>query len=93
MDEIIVDDKFALGVVEQHLRNALSLNIDISKIVIVWNSYILGNRKWMIAYIPTKLYFEVTYNSNKNEVYVDIYEKIENNKIDINSLNEINNLN
>lgn len=48
--------------------------------VIVWQSYILGNRKYLIATtdLGDNLYFEVTYSIHRDEWYLDIYKKKQN---------------
>lgn len=49
---------------------------------LVWNSYILGNMKAILT--TTKrdgMYYEITYNAQKNEVYFDAYKKTENKKL------------
>ena len=45
---------------------------------IVWSCYILGNRKYLIGVKDSSSYFEVTYNNNKKEWYIDEYSKINN---------------
>lgn len=45
----------------------------------VWQCYILGHRKWLISStLPDKMYYEVTYNSNKRQWYLDAYVKLHN---------------
>ena len=45
----------------------------------VWQCYILGNAKWLISTtLPDGMYYEVTYNKEKNEFYLDAYKKFEN---------------
>lgn len=55
--------------------------INKSDLFIVWSCYILGNRKFLVGCKFTDNYFEVTYNSIKQEWYIDIYEKLNNNCI------------
>ena len=51
-------------------------------VFVVWNAYILGNIKALLSTtIPDGMYYEVTYNKEKNEIYVDAYKKFENRKI------------
>lgn len=53
-------------------------------VFVVWNAYILGNIKALLSTsIPDGMYYEVTYNKEKNEVYFDAYKKFENRKIDL----------
>lgn len=45
----------------------------------VWHCYILGNEKWLFGVIldgySSDFYFEVTYNKEKEEIYIDEYKK------------------
>lgn len=56
----------------------LKMDIDIESLVMVWSCYILGNSKYIFAVPSEGILFEVTYNSNKNEYYIDRYRKEEN---------------
>ena len=53
-------------------------NTDINDMFIVWSCYILGNRKYLVGIKDSSNYFEVTYNVNKKEWYIDVYYKINN---------------
>ena len=45
----------------------------------VWKAKILQNWKYLISStIPDGMYYEVTYNGDKDEWYLDAYKKIEN---------------
>lgn len=68
-----MNSNIALKLVE---NECLDLNLDISKVVEVWHCYILQNEKWLFAVPESQLYWEVTFNSNKKEFYVDRYEKV-----------------
>ena len=49
---------------------------------IVWKSKILQNWKYMISStLFDGMYYEVTYNGDKNEWYLDAYKKFENRMI------------
>lgn len=51
-------------------------------VFVVWNSYILGNIKAMLSTtLFDGMYYEVTYNKAKNEIYFDAYKKFENKRI------------
>lgn len=67
-----MNSNIALKLVE---NECLDLNLDISKVVEVWHCYILKNEKWLFAALDSSYYFEVTFNSNKNEFYIDAYCK------------------
>lgn len=57
-------------------------NVLIKNLAVVWESYILGNNKAMIAVIggeeKTEAYFEVTFNTAKQEMYIDEYLHVSN---------------
>ena len=53
-------------------------------VFVVWNAYILGNIKALLSTtLLDGMYYEVTYNKAKNEIYFDAYKKFENRKIDL----------
>lgn len=53
-------------------------------VFVVWNAYILGNIKALLSTtIPDGMYYEVTYNKEKNEIYLDAYKKFENRKVEL----------
>lgn len=46
---------------------------------IVWFCYILGGWKALVSTtLPDGRYYEVTYNKDKKETYVDLYVKVDN---------------
>ena len=48
-------------------------------VYIVWSCYILDNYKFLLAStLHDDMYYEVTYNANKHEYYLDAYKKFEN---------------
>ena len=48
-------------------------------VYVVWYAYELGNSKALISTtLLDGMYYEVTYNSSKNEIYFDAYKKFEN---------------
>ena len=45
----------------------------------VWKCKVLQNWKWLISStLPDGMYYEVTYNGDKKEFYLDAYKKVEN---------------
>ena len=62
-------------------------NVTINQVVPVWGAKILKNNKGLFIIWDDETnstdgkYFEVTYNGNKDEFYIDIYAKQENIKI------------
>lgn len=71
---------------EKAAKNAvikvLNENINIDQLDLVWFAHELGYKKCTIWGSPMDVrYAEVTYNRDKDEMYVDIYRKISNTKI------------
>lgn len=57
-------------------------DITIDQLDLVWFAHELGYKKCTIWGVPMKdLYAEVTYNRDKDEMYVDIYQKVSNTRI------------
>ena len=53
--------------------------ITIDNVYLVWVCKALQNNKALLATTkPDGMYFEVTYNGDKNEMYLDAYSKVEN---------------
>ena len=46
-------------------------------VYIVWMCSILGNNKALLSTkVPDGMYYEVTYNNDKDELYLDGYKKL-----------------
>lgn len=53
--------------------------LQLEDIYVVWFSKTLQNWKALISTTkPDQMYYEVTYNGDKSEAYVDAYKKVEN---------------
>ena len=51
-------------------------------IYMVWGVKVLQNNKGLFATpLPDGMYYEVTYNGDKSELYLDAYKKFENRRI------------
>lgn len=49
------------------------------EVYVVWNAYILGNMKALLSTtVEDGMYYEVTFNKAKNEIYLDAYKHAEN---------------
>lgn len=52
------------------------------EVFVVWSCKTLQNYKALISTtLPDGMYYECTYNGDKNEMYFDAYKKFENKKI------------
>ena len=53
-------------------------------VYIVWSCKTLQNNKALASTVRLDgMYYEVTYNGDKNEIYLDAYKKFENRKIEL----------
>lgn len=63
----------------QHLDTTDNVNSNVFNVYIVWKAKILQNWKYLISStLPDGMYYELTYNGDKNEWYLDAYKKFEN---------------
>ena len=53
-------------------------------VYIVWSCKTLQNNKALLSTPRLDgMYYEITYNGDKNEIYFDVYKKFENRKIEL----------
>ena len=74
-------DNKAIGIVKEYILNHLDKNDPTPEfeIYIVWKCKILQNWKYLISSsLYDGMYYELTYNGNKHEWYLDAYKKFEN---------------
>ena len=65
--------------IQKHADATDALMLEDDDIYVVWFCYILGGWKTLISTtIVDGMYYEVTYNHCKNELYLDAYKKWEN---------------
>lgn len=82
MNEKSLFEKFRQTVYDyivEHVDKTDDVIITLDDVYIVWASKTLQNWKAMISStLPDGMYYEVTYNGDKNECYLDAYKKFEN---------------
>ena len=55
------------------------IEMKINDVFVVWSCKTLQNNKMLLSTrLPDGLYYEITYNGDKHEAYVDVYKKWEN---------------
>jgi hypothetical protein len=68
----------------QHLDITDNLNIESGDVYVVWFSKTLQNAKALLSTtLPDGMYYEVTYNGDKNEIYFDAYKKFHNMRVEV----------
>ena len=75
-----MDDKakvIVINYIHEHLDK--SDHVPEVKVFTVWKSKTLQNWKYLISStLPDGMYYELTYNGDKHEWYLDAYKKFEN---------------
>ena len=55
------------------------IKMKIENVFVVWSCKTLQNNKVLLSTtMPDGLYYEITYNGDKHEAFVDVYKKCEN---------------
>ena len=71
MDEVVM--RLVTQYMEEQLYEAVSFTV-----FIVWKCKTIQNWKYLCATtLPDGKYFELTYNGDKKEWYVDVYQKVD----------------
>lgn len=86
-------DKDAKSIVKQYIaQHPNDDNVKTYGIYIVWKSHILQNDKYLISTSRNDgEYYEVTFNGNNGEWYLDVYKKAENKCFTMNDVREFRN--
>lgn len=83
MDYQKIARKIVLDYANEHIDKTDNVQITLDNVFIVWFCKTLQNWKALVSTtLPDGMYYEVTYNGDKKEVYLDAYMKFENRKID-----------
>lgn len=83
MDYQKIAIKIVLDYANEHIDKTDNVQITLDNVFIVWFCKTLQNWKALVSTtLPDGMYYEVTYNGDKKEAYLDAYKKFENRKID-----------
>ena len=83
MDYQKIAKKIVLDYANEHIDKTDNVQITLDNVFIVWFCKTLQNWKALVSTtLPDGMYYEVTYNGDKKEIYLDAYKKFENRKID-----------
>ena len=79
MDYQKIAKKIVLDYANEHIDKTDTVQITMDNVFIVWFCKTLQNWKALLSTtLPDGMYYEVTYNGDKKEVYIDAYKKFEN---------------
>nr|DAJ64255.1 MAG TPA: hypothetical protein [Caudoviricetes sp.] len=79
MDYTLKAREIVRDYVNEHLDKTDGIAINMTDTYVVWQCKTLQNWKALVSTtLPDGMYYEVTYNGDKNEVYLDTYKKFEN---------------
>lgn len=71
--------KILVKYINDHSDPTDILRINETNIFPVWLTKVLENNKGLFAtYLPDGMYYEITYNGDKKEFYLDAYKKFQN---------------
>lgn len=71
--------KIVRNYVNEHLDKTDNVSITEEQVYVVWFCKTLQNWKALLSTtLPDGQYYEVTFNGDKQEVYLDVYKKWEN---------------
>lgn len=63
----------------EHVDVTNRKKLETEDVYVVWSCKTLGNNKVLLStVVPDGMYYEITYNGAKNEMYFDAYKKWEN---------------
>ena len=87
MDYQKIARKIVLDYANEHIDKTDNVQITLDDVFIVWFCKTLQNWKALLSTTwHDGMYYEVTYNGDKKEVYLDAYKKFDNQKIDISKI-------
>ena len=62
-----------------------NVDLNMDDVYVTWFGFILGDMKALVSTsLPDGKYYEVTYNKEKKEIYVDCYVKLKNKVVTVN---------
>lgn len=74
-------DEKVINIVKNYILNHLDKSDEIPdfSVFTVWKAKVLQNWKYLLSStLPDDMYYELTYNGDKKEWYLDAYKKFEN---------------
>lgn len=88
-DFILKTKELVAEYANEHLDKSDNKQITVDDVFIVWSCKTLQNNKALASTtLFDGMYYEITYNGDKNEIYFDAYKKWENKCIKLGESNE-----
>ncbi|WP_010078298.1 DUF6275 family protein [Liquorilactobacillus mali] len=76
--------RLVVSYTNEHLDITNQTLVGESDVYVVWSSKTLQNSKACLSTrLLDEMYYEITYNGDRKELYFDAYKKFENRKIDV----------
>ena len=76
---LILCKQIVVDYANKHIDKTDNMQIAEDDVYVVWSCKALQNNKALLSTtLPDGMYYEITYNGDKNEAYVDAYKKFEN---------------
>lgn len=83
-ESLKLSKKIVKDYVNEHLDKSDNVQITEDNVFIVWSCKALQNNKGLLSTtLFDGMYYELTYNGDKKEVYLDAYKKFENKAIKV----------
>lgn len=80
--------KIVANYYNEHVEKTDNKMITVDDVFIVWSCKTLQNNKAMVSTtVSDGMYYEITHNGDKQEIYLDAYKKWENRCISVPSVN------
>ena len=71
--------EYAMNYANEHLDRSDNISITLDNVFVVWSCKTLQNNKALLSTtLYDGMYYEMTYNGDKQELYFDAYKKFEN---------------
>jgi hypothetical protein len=92
-DFILKSREIVRDYTNEHMDKSDNYEIGLDDTYVVWYSKALQNHKGLFSTEVTDgMYYEVTYNGEKNELYFDAYKKFENKCFEMNEVRNLRSL-
>ena len=76
---LILCKQIVVDYANKHIDKTHNMQIAEDDVYVVWSCKTLQTTKALLSTtLPDGMYYEITYNGDKNEAYVDAYKKFEN---------------